>query len=138
MMFMFLYHLMLFFLMIRRPPRSTRTDTLYPYTTLFRSSPSPSVRWRYAEDVGRPLIDPPGSHFVMVEVFGFDEDVYLAASMCDRPLPGVCRSGLQGDLWLNSQPRRSDVRLGEEGWVMACTLWSSPYHKKKTKNTNIN
>src|SRR3546814_10374175 len=27
----------LFFLMIRRPPISTRTDTLFPYTTLFRS-----------------------------------------------------------------------------------------------------
>src|SRR3546814_15826338 len=36
-----------FFLMRRRPPRSTRTDTLFPYTTLFRSSrsaPSPG-RW---------------------------------------------------------------------------------------------
>src|SRR3546814_6792637 len=29
-----------FFLMIRRPPRSTRTDTLFPYTTLFRSTRS--------------------------------------------------------------------------------------------------
>src|SRR3546814_11577064 len=28
----------LFFLMIRRPPRSTRTDTLFPYTPLFRSA----------------------------------------------------------------------------------------------------
>src|SRR3546814_8220215 len=27
-----------FFLMIRRPPRSTRTDTLFPFTTLFRST----------------------------------------------------------------------------------------------------
>src|SRR3546814_14325537 len=27
----------MFFLMIRRPPRSTRTDTLFPYTTLVRS-----------------------------------------------------------------------------------------------------
>src|SRR3546814_13347228 len=27
-----------FFLMIRRPPRSTRTDTLFPYTTLFRAA----------------------------------------------------------------------------------------------------
>src|SRR3546814_7940484 len=27
--------------MIRRPPRSTRTDTLFPYTTLFRSPPLP-------------------------------------------------------------------------------------------------
>src|SRR3546814_11722821 len=31
-----------FFLMILRPPRSTRTDTLFPYTTLFRSSCSGS------------------------------------------------------------------------------------------------
>src|SRR3546814_13417436 len=30
--------LCLFFLMIRRPPRSTRPDTLFPYTTLFRSN----------------------------------------------------------------------------------------------------
>src|SRR3546814_2952047 len=32
---------LLFFLMIRRPPRSTRTDTLFPYTTLFRSREHP-------------------------------------------------------------------------------------------------
>src|SRR3546814_19867386 len=38
---------MFFFLMIRRPPRSTRTDTLFPYTTLFRSSwPLPALRTR--------------------------------------------------------------------------------------------
>src|SRR3546814_3973169 len=30
--------------MIRRPPRSTRTDTLFPYTTLFRSPARPSRR----------------------------------------------------------------------------------------------
>src|SRR3546814_12074782 len=32
-----LINFLFFFLMIRRPPRSTRTDTLFPYTTLFRS-----------------------------------------------------------------------------------------------------
>src|SRR3546814_3567791 len=32
-----------FFLMIRRPPRSTRTATLFPYTTLFRSPPVCSI-----------------------------------------------------------------------------------------------
>src|SRR3546814_12684644 len=31
------YSCVVFFLMIRRPPRSTRTDALFPYTTLFRS-----------------------------------------------------------------------------------------------------
>src|SRR3546814_8471800 len=32
-----MFLMLFFFLMIRRPPRSTRTDTLFPYTTLFRS-----------------------------------------------------------------------------------------------------
>src|SRR3546814_1269964 len=40
-------HIIVFFLlMLRRPPRSTRTDTLFPYTTLFRSPHDP--------DRGRP------------------------------------------------------------------------------------
>src|SRR3546814_15859180 len=34
---MFLLLFFIFFLILRRPPRSTRTDTLFPYTTLFRS-----------------------------------------------------------------------------------------------------
>src|SRR3546814_8209325 len=42
--------------MIRRPPRSTRTDTLFPYTTLFRSDPV-GVILRQAEAVARRLLD---------------------------------------------------------------------------------
>src|SRR3546814_12080345 len=38
-----------FFLMIRRPPRSTRTDTLFPYTTLFRSGMSADESARIVE-----------------------------------------------------------------------------------------
>src|SRR3546814_2329076 len=34
------------FLMLRRPPRSTRTDTLFPYTTLFRSVGDPRLQRR--------------------------------------------------------------------------------------------
>src|SRR3546814_19376047 len=41
---MVLCYLVFLFLMIRRPPRSTRTDTLFPYTTLFRSLRT--SRWR--------------------------------------------------------------------------------------------
>src|SRR3546814_11736823 len=39
------FHTVFFFLIIRRPPRSPRTDTLFPYTTLFRSilPPSPAT-----------------------------------------------------------------------------------------------
>src|SRR3546814_3598209 len=39
-MFVFIFYQFCFFVMIRRPPRSTRTDTLFPYTTHFRSGPS--------------------------------------------------------------------------------------------------
>src|SRR3546814_11064314 len=42
-------YVLVFFLMIRRPPRSTRTDTLFPYTTLFRSA-------EFAAMKKRPLI----------------------------------------------------------------------------------
>src|SRR3546814_19517999 len=41
-MTLILFLFVFFFLMLRRPPRSTRTDTLFPYTTLFR----PPRRWR--------------------------------------------------------------------------------------------
>src|SRR3546814_14602192 len=49
-----------FFLMIRRPPRSTRTDTLFPYTTLFRSVVGGLQHHHVdaaARDVGRQRID---------------------------------------------------------------------------------
>src|SRR3546814_20838253 len=41
----------LFFLRIRRPPRSTLTDTLFPYTTLFLSR-----AWLRAVDAGQPRV----------------------------------------------------------------------------------
>src|SRR3546814_13179316 len=44
-----------FFLMIRRPPRSTRTDTLFPYTTLFRSPPG-TGKTQLAVSLGREAI----------------------------------------------------------------------------------
>src|SRR3546814_12164118 len=43
--YLFVSLIFFFFLMIRRPPRSTRTDTLFPYTTLFRSKVKP-LSWR--------------------------------------------------------------------------------------------
>src|SRR3546814_4860423 len=42
--------------MIRRPPRSTRTDTLFPYTTLFRSKRAPAPRRAAAQ--GRKTPNP--------------------------------------------------------------------------------
>src|SRR3546814_1147661 len=53
---MSLYRLVFFFLMIRRPPRSTRTDTLFPYTTLFRSVALERARGKAAESSLRAKI----------------------------------------------------------------------------------
>src|SRR3546814_4138597 len=44
-------YILIFFLIIRRPPRSTRTDTLFPYTTLFRSLRNHAVEARALEAV---------------------------------------------------------------------------------------
>src|SRR3546814_16990005 len=59
--------------MIRRPPRSTRTDTLFPYTTLFRSDPAALsavlaslVGWDAKQQIDRlappDFVSPAGSH----------------------------------------------------------------------------
>src|SRR3546814_7803398 len=95
----------LFFLMIRRPPRSTRTDTLFPYTTLFRSKkkgdgdPSPSSRSAAAD--GRPGGHPPalfsGARRRLLQ--GIDRHVSAAAAL-----------GLEGN---------GALGLGEEGVVLA-------------------
>src|SRR3546814_2546507 len=57
-------HVIYFFLHNRRPPRTTRTDTLFPYTTLFRSSATggPSVNFGFSipkPAPAQPLIPPP-------------------------------------------------------------------------------
>src|SRR3546814_15614977 len=53
-----------FFLLIRRPPRSTRTDTLFPYTTLFRST------WDKVRYVGSRLRSIPPAAPVLIQPEG--------------------------------------------------------------------
>src|SRR3546814_6806549 len=75
--------------MIRRPPRSTRTDTLFPYTTLFRSKPpmmesaKPQGFWRdylarSAELTGHALTGPAKLVLVLVAIFFAAFYVYTA------------------------------------------------------------
>src|SRR3546814_5406839 len=50
--------------MLRRPPRSTRTDTLFPYTTLFRSTrfrAAGGLVGRWDRDVGAQAVDDEGA-----------------------------------------------------------------------------
>src|SRR3546814_21007956 len=49
--------------MIRRPPRSTRTDTLFPYTTLFRSCPTATRSpWYVLIEVDLDSAEGPSAH----------------------------------------------------------------------------
>src|SRR3546814_18783936 len=52
---------LVFFLMIRRPPRSTRTDTLFPYTPLFRSRGVRTLDAGYRRGPGPPRIQQCGA-----------------------------------------------------------------------------
>src|SRR3546814_17127759 len=49
----------IFFLMILRPPRSTRTDTLFPYTTLFRSFTSQAIVHCWSDASKRVIVPAP-------------------------------------------------------------------------------
>src|SRR3546814_2994313 len=61
--------------MIRRPPRSTRTDTLFPYTTLFRSGPTPIFP---PDDEVRALFDRLGTAIELADESAFA--IFTAAS----------------------------------------------------------
>src|SRR3546814_18000939 len=83
--------MLLFFLMIRRPPRSTRTDTLLPYTTLFRHMASVTLAGRPALIVpGLSCERPDGSADVMrgeeTQIFGLAESLAGPAMLC---MPGT-------------------------------------------------
>src|SRR3546814_9351382 len=67
--------------MIRRPPRSTRTDTLFPYTTLFRSRPDrPRCRSRNRDGGGASGLLPAGCGIEPAAV-----EARPAQSVDDRP-----------------------------------------------------
>src|SRR3546814_16468334 len=78
-----------FFLMIRRPPRSTRTDTLFPYTTLFRSALPKFITTGRWSDVG---------HYTQI-IWHSTTDVgcAIAVSQSDEYL--VCRYTTPGNVY---------------------------------------
>src|SRR3546814_18386104 len=72
--------------MIRRPPRATRTDTLFPYTTLFRSGFMPERAWLDDAETLTYLHSTISTkrHGVRVP----EIPIYLDALLADQPLAG--------------------------------------------------
>src|SRR3546814_7666876 len=109
--------------MILRPPRSTRTDTLFPYTTLFRSPSTkaiaPCPRLRSLGSRGR------GSHFPI------DPDLALGIRI-SRILSGVVRDR-NGQAWLAilREPLRSEEHTSELQSLMRISYAVFCLKKKK-------
>src|SRR3546814_16972875 len=111
--------------MIRRPPRSTRTDTLFPYTTLFRSC------------VLADRLSACGRHRVLlIEAGGADRSPWIHiplgyGKLFDHPrldwrFATVPQAGLDGRSI--GVPRRSEERRVGKEWVSTCRSRWSPVH----------
>src|SRR3546814_18311345 len=101
--------------MIRRPPRSTRTDTLFPYTTLFRSA-------RHARRGRQNLGDRDGAeHQEGAE--DAEHEAKVADAVDDERLD---RRGIGAGLFI-PETDEEDRRVGKE-CVSTCRSRWSPYH----------
>src|SRR3546814_15100314 len=69
--------------MIRRPPRSTRTDTLFPYTTLFRSLLNAALSGKLKQAEFR--IDPNFGFAVPIAVEGVDSNILDPRATWEKP-----------------------------------------------------
>src|SRR3546814_14606412 len=135
--------------MIRRPPRSTRTDTLFPYTTLFRSVPHAGRQDR--RGCGAPhdrrgrLSEERGYHAGGAEgVDGYPDRArqpegtaglrqVRRARLCEEGVGAAALTHLRtgGSVSRRSVPIRSEERRGGTGGVSTCRYRWSAMHTKK-------
>src|SRR3546814_1000845 len=116
--------------MIRRPPISTRTDTLFPYTTLFRSHVSdPETRALFENAWGVALDAEPGLRI---------------PNMLDAATDGVFKAlFIQGEDILQSDPNTHHVARSEEHTSELQSLMRISYavfcfKKKTSQHSNTN
>src|SRR3546814_18577727 len=130
---------MFFFLMIRLPPRSTRTDTLFPYTTLFRSLDVQYSDRTFVESRRDLTISEARRGLTNVE---YDENGivrYLEGSSslesngCEMSRSEEYLGGGLLVEWMQNDRRSDERRVGKE-CVRPCRFRWSPYRSKKKKN----
>src|SRR3546814_13290135 len=103
--------------MVRRPPRSTRTDTLFPYTTLFRSV----VAIAYAADrePARPCPVADGKTEPLREIMTVKRHIAFA-----RRAPARCRSGK-----LQARVQHDGGIMPQRGSDHPTTVFVAPGHR---------
>src|SRR3546814_11617534 len=129
----FLPSLFFFCLMIRRPPRSTRTDTLVPYTTLFRAQEARIKARIELVAVVQPIVGQ------MRELAGERRDQFQAIILIGRIMP--LGTAVQPEMLearrpviLAGQPEaveitgRSEERRGGKAGVSTCRTRWAPRH----------
>src|SRR3546814_6527893 len=111
--------------MIRRPPRSTRTDTLFPYTTLFRSVPDvKGVKPETDEVMSRPSSDDAPTSALAFKIM---TDPFVGSLTFVRVYSGVITTGTQ---ILNSVKGNRE-RVGR-------MLQMHSNHREDRKSTRLN
>src|SRR3546814_20784782 len=130
----FLYIVYFFFLMLRRPPRSTRTDTLFPYTTLFRSKVKPSRTVAASQNMVLPRWFSRSAWWAMVSVTPDDSSsAVLMVGSQNGPTVGKCSTTPAGQkVGHTSWTSRSQERRGGKEVVRPCTSRRSPAHYQIT------
>src|SRR3546814_12513410 len=128
---MFMFSVCVVFLIIRRPPRSTRTDTLFPYTTLFRSAvlrriavPGAGLHQPRLDDPhAKSLVHTPARHGAVLSFYRL-HGRHRHPDACTGPVDRV--GGLEGKLIGFRSPSgggyhpnclRSEESLVGKGWV---------------------
>src|SRR3546814_15292530 len=86
--------------MIRRPPRSTRTDTLFPYTTLFRSHLDAGVAGQRDQAVAGDAVEQGGADRRGVQRAVEDQEDVLARALAEQA------GGSQRDAFAEPEPAR--------------------------------
>src|SRR3546814_17530147 len=132
-------HLILFLLMIRIPPRSTRTDTLFPYTTLFRAALIVGAHqhddiFDRDDDDQRPHREAEHAH----DLVAADSPAHLPQHVAkgeDRAGADVGEDDAQRPQ-RQRQPRRSEERRVGKECVSTCKSRWSQYHSKKKQKYN--
>src|SRR3546814_962668 len=115
--------------MIRRPPRSTRTDTLFPYTTLFRSNKGGGIR-RQADAGGHSPQRPAGR-----------AGPISTREACDRTFPRLraTRSDVEAEVQHRSEEHTSELQsLMRISYAVFCLKKKTSYSQTVRSTTNQN
>src|SRR3546814_5996150 len=120
--------------MIRRPPRSTRTDTLFPYTTLFRSHAPDARAIVHFKDAVAPGAAGEAFAVKLTDAFAVDED--RDPDVVDVAL--TCHNGFGGLLGFRSEEHTSELQsLMRISYAVFC-LQKKNYTHDRHKDTTLN